>query len=108
MLNEHAHPTARSALRVVQWQDETMSFSMDSHFDQDQASILFREISAVALFVCFAFRNACVDESVLDPEWRKALKYQAEQLLDQDMPHLERDWDHEKASYDKLRLVRRV
>ncbi len=63
---------------------------------------LLDELAATAIFCAFALRNAAVSEQALDPEWRRDLYAAMEDLTGQVQPHLQRDWDLERAQYDRL------
>jgi hypothetical protein len=98
-----AHPSAQAALASTEVDDDTMSFRIASKLDTHIAGTILLEIEAVAVFACFALRNASVDERALDPRWRAAVHEAAATALGTDLPHLERDWAAEQAAFVELR-----
>jgi hypothetical protein len=101
-LSSWAHPTALSALLTAEMTDESITFGLVTRPNLAHARTLLDEIAATAIFCAFALRNAAVSEQALDPEWRRDLYAAMEDLTGQVQPHLQRDWDLERAQYDRL------
>jgi len=97
-----AHPTALSALLTAEMTDESITFGLVTRPNLAHARTLLDELAATAIFCAFALRNAAVSEQALDPEWRRDLYAAMEDLTGQVQPHLQRDWDLERAQYDRL------
>lgn len=98
-----AHPSARAALTTVEEDGESMRFCVESRVNLDVVASLLLEIEAVAVFACFAMRNAAVNEEAIDPVWREALHECARTTLSGDLPHLQRDWQSERDAFARLR-----
>lgn len=102
-LSAWAHPTATSTLWALEGDDEHIELPLDVDFQESIVSNLCREITMAAFFSSFAFRNAAVDEAVLDPDWRKALYDSFRQFTNADAPHLERDWVEEGTRFNRMK-----
>lgn len=96
-----AHPTATSCLPVLSSSDQAITVEVPV-FDPSLSRQVAREIAATAVFACFAFRNAVVNEAAISPEWRRDLYELAEVIFTRPLPHLQRDWDTEQERYDAL------
>jgi len=101
-LSGWAHPTALSALQTAEMTDDSITFGLVTRPDLAHARTLLDEIAATAIFCAFALRNAAVSEQALDPAWRRDLYAAMEDLTGQVQPHLQRQWDLERAHYDRL------
>ena len=97
-----AHPSARAALTTAEEKDGTLRFSVESKVKLDVAASALLEIETVAVYACFALRNATVSEEAINPAWRQALYQFAQQTLGTDLPHLERDWQSEEEAFTRL------
>lgn len=101
-LSQIAHPVAKSCLPLVDFEVAVPRMMLQTRFDQEAFDLHLREIAATALFTCFAFRNASVDEERLPPNWRQELYELAEEVSGRDLPHLAREWDREDARFRAL------
>jgi hypothetical protein len=100
------HPTAISCAEVVRPDPNDPSrpgLHLTAQFDEVILRRCVTEITVTAIFACFAFRNAVVDERAIDSDWRRRLYEFAPEALDRDMTHLQRDWDEEQRHSEALR-----
>ena len=101
-----SHPTAISCMEIVKPQPEHPNrpgLNLNSTFDESVFRMCVIEVASTAMFACFAFRNAVVDERAIDPDWRRRLYEVSATLVGHEMPHLQRDWDEERRQYDRLK-----
>lgn len=101
-MSKWAHPTAISCARLIQPTEWGPELHLETACDQAEYWACAAEVAVTAIFACLALRNAAVHESAIPPDWRQRLTELARQILDSDMPHLERDWDQEQRDYDEL------
>ncbi|MFF0428992.1 hypothetical protein ACFYUJ_31940 [Streptomyces sp. NPDC004520] len=97
-----AHPTAESCMNQISVEEDHFFLNPEITFDEAEARRIVGLIASTALFACFAFRNAVVDERAIDPSWRKDMYELAREMSGDSMPHLDRDWDAEHAHYDAV------
>jgi hypothetical protein len=97
-----AHPTAKSCMCQLSVEEDHFYLSPSISFDEEASRGTVALLAATALFACFAFRNAVVDERAIDPAWRKDLYDLAREASADPMPHLDRDWAAENAHYDAV------
>ena len=57
----------------------------------------------MTVFACFAAQNCTVSEEVINPDRRRDVAAHAEDVYGQELPHLRRAWDDERARYEQLR-----
>jgi hypothetical protein len=97
-----AHPTAGAAMTVVSFENGVPRMQLVPEFDEHKFALGCQWTAAIGVFACFAIRNAAVDESALDPAWRRDLYRLAGELSGEAMPHLERDWEQENRKYQEM------
>ncbi|MFJ4271748.1 hypothetical protein ACIP29_14455 [Streptomyces coelicoflavus] len=97
-----AHPTAESCMGQFTVEEDHFFLNSAITFDEEACQQAVGLLASTALFACFAFRNAVVNERAIDPVWRRDLYELAREMSDEAMPHLERDWDAEQAHYDAV------
>jgi hypothetical protein len=97
-----AHPTAKSCLPGFEQVGDVLVWDDAPSFDPEVSRQVALEIAATALFASFAFRNAVVDESAIDPEWRRDLYGLAEKIAGEPIAHLERNWEEEQRRYEAI------
>ncbi|MGP3924770.1 hypothetical protein [Streptomyces sp. 8N616] len=96
------HPTAASCLPGFAVDESAITWDDAPPYRPDLSRQLTMEITSTAVFACFAFRNAVVDEAAIPPEWRRDLFELAEAIDGGPHAHLERDWEAEQERYDAL------
>lgn len=97
-----AHPTAESCMGQISVEEDHFYLNPTITFDEKACQETVALIASTALFACFAFRNAVVDERAIDPTWRKDMYDLAREMSNESMPHLDRDWEAENAHYDAV------
>lgn len=97
-----AHPTAESCMGQLSVKDDHFFLNPKITFDERASRATIALLADSALFACFAFRNAVVDERAIDPAWRKDLYDLAREISGEPMTHLDRDWEAEKDHYDAV------
>lgn len=94
-----AHPTAMSTLHYAFKPDGTSALTFGPDFDAQRCVDTLREIVIEAAFVCFAFRNALVDENAFSPDWLREVFELSREVTGMGMSHLDRDWDQMNADF---------
>jgi hypothetical protein len=102
-LGRWAHPTLDLCHAYIKTGESAPVLQLSTEFNSEVFFAGVVEIASMAIFCCFAIRNAAVDEKAIDPDWRQRLSTLAPEILGRDMPHLERDWDEERKQYAALR-----
>ncbi|WP_406504305.1 hypothetical protein [Streptomyces sp. NBC_01602] len=97
-----AHPTAESCMKQISVEEDHFFLNPTITFDESACRETISLIASAALFACFAFRNAVVDERAIDPAWRRDMYDLAREMSNDPMPHLDRDWEAEHAHYDAV------
>ncbi|MEV0536205.1 hypothetical protein [Kitasatospora sp. NPDC050463] len=97
-----AHPTAESCMGLMVDDGTTISPMPEIAYNAEASRQAVREITLATVFACFALKNAVVDESVLDPNWRQELSQLARDLSGEPMEHLDRDWQAEQERFKVL------
>ncbi|MGW5096017.1 hypothetical protein ACWEQ1_15000 [Streptomyces nodosus] len=97
-----AHPTAESCMGQISVEEDHFLLNSAITFNKQACRETVSLISVTAVFACFAFRNAVVDEQAIDPAWRRDLYDLAREMSNDPMPHLDRDWVAEQAHYDAV------
>lgn len=98
-----AHPSALSTLPFLMTAMGEPNLTWGPVFNQAQCLDTLREVAVEASFVCFAFRIAVVDETLIDPEWLKELFELSREVTGEALEHLDRDWDGMRSTYDDFR-----
>jgi hypothetical protein len=94
-----AHPSARSTLPLVFDSEGEIAVQLEPRFEELKCQTVGRQIAAVAVFTCFALQRAAVDVTVFPAAWRQELARLARLVLDNDMPHLDHDWEAEDKQH---------
>ncbi|QUC61955.1 hypothetical protein IOD14_37185 [Streptomyces sp. A2-16] len=97
-----AHPTAESCMGQISVEEDHFHLNPNITFDEAACKETVSLIASTTLFACFAFRNAVVDERAIDPAWRRDMYDLAREMSNESLPHLDRDWEAEKAHYDAV------
>jgi hypothetical protein len=97
-----AHPTAESCMAQLKVETDAFVLSPLVKFSSGECRGTVSLLSSTAVFACFAFRNAVVDERAIDPNWRRDLYDLAREVSDDPMSHLDRDWQAEKEHFDAV------
>jgi hypothetical protein len=101
-MSDRSHPTAVACMSALSVDEHGFEPQLETVFNEEQFRTCAAGIAATAIFACFALRNAAVDEQVLNPQWRRDVAELAREILDSDMPHLDRDWTEEERQFEAL------
>ncbi|MFJ1599458.1 hypothetical protein [Streptomyces sp. NPDC088261] len=96
------HPTATSCMAQFTPAETGLILRRGTPFDAEKSRAMTAEIAVTAVFVCFALRNSVVDETAIDPQWRRDLYKLAREQSGEAEPHLDRDWTSEQEKYDAV------
>jgi hypothetical protein len=97
-----AHPTAESCMGLISVEKDHFFLNPTITFNATACRETVAIITGTALFACFAFRNAVVDEQAIPPAWRRDLHELAREISGDPMYHLDRDWEAEQEHYDAV------
>jgi hypothetical protein len=102
-MSARSHPTALACVSALDADEDGFEPRLATVFVEEEFRACAAEIAATGIFACFALRNAAVDEKAIDPQWREDVYELAREILNSDMPHLDRDWAEERDRYAQLR-----
>lgn len=101
-MSQHAHPKAVSTFDFVFTRDLEYRPSPYPDFDAESFEECARYITAVALFVAWAFRNAAAHVDNIPSWWRQQLTELSEKITGEPHNHLDKDWDAQQKRYETL------
>jgi hypothetical protein len=102
-LSSMAHPTAGSAMMLLNPTDDGVFPRTSSFIDQELIESAYKGVYLTAILVCFAARNSVVAEEVIPPWWRQRLAEIAKEAgPTHSWEHLARDWEQEQHRYRDL------
>jgi hypothetical protein len=95
-----AHPTLVSCFDLIIADEKRFAILTGTRLNEDGLRNCIKQIAVTAIFACFAVRNSAVNEEVIDPNWRRDLSKLAREVLEHEMPNLDRDWEDEQRKHD--------
>ncbi len=102
-MSSMTHPTAASTRGFILEEGETYSVRLTNRFEDEEFDEQLDHLIMVALWLCFAIRNAAISEEALSPDWRRALADLASEVAPEETwAHLERKWDEEESRWREL------
>jgi hypothetical protein len=93
----YAHPSYRSTRSLL----PEGNLVLETAAEPTESLLVLREINAVGVFSCFAFRNGAVDPTFIPPRWHRELAELAE-AVGFDLPHLQQDWEASQESFNRF------
>lgn len=101
-MSQHAHPLAVSTFGYLFTRDMQYRPSAYPLVDREEFEECARYITAVALFVCWAFRKATADPAALPGWWHKRLTELAVKITGDPHDHLDKDWEAHQRRHEAL------
>lgn len=107
LLSVLSHPTAKSGMWCTELDEDAFRPLLAREVSPRDIRIGGLWLASVAVFTCFALRNAMPGDS-LEPRWVQALGHLAREVSshageeDADWSHLDRDWEASQARWERV------